>query len=79
MAEYSNFVCSNQILPQKVDCWGKKVAFYSIWRSNHEWPFICIDTVSTNYIKSSFRILRYRDPCSEHEKNLLLKLHKREF
>ena len=45
MGEYSNFVRSNQILPQKVDFWGKKVAFYSNWRSNQEWPSNRVNTV----------------------------------
>ena len=45
VAEYSNFVRNNQILPQKVDFWGKQVAFYSNWRSNQEWPSNSADTV----------------------------------
>ena len=45
MAVYSNFVCFNQIFASKGGLLGKKVVFYSKWRSNQEWPFIGVDTV----------------------------------
>ena len=49
---FSNFMCYNQILTQKVDFGGKKVAFYQNLelqqRSNQEWPCIYKNTICTN-------------------------------
>ena len=45
VAEYSNFVCSNQIFASKSGLLGKKVLLFSKWRSNQQWHFICVDTI----------------------------------
>ena len=45
MAEYSNFVRSNQKFSSKSGVLGKKVAVYSKWRYNQEWCSIYADTI----------------------------------
>ena len=45
MAEYSYFDRFNQIFPLKSGLLSKKVAFYSKWHYNQEWPSIYTDTV----------------------------------
>ena len=76
--EYSNFVRSNQILPQKVDFWGKKVPFYSSWRSNQEWPsnradtvYVCMKEIFLNHFSWKC-VLKLRDLRAGHVISYLL-------
>ena len=44
VAEYSIFVHANQMFAPKSGLLGKKLVFYSKWRSNQQWSSICADT-----------------------------------